>query len=646
MNIGAEQVSVIHGGRILFQNISFQVSPGDKIGLIGKNGAGKSTLLKLLAGINDPDEGQISRTKEMTIGYLPQEMPLPEGKTVFEETSTAFQELLNMNHELEKINEAISTRTDHESRIFLDLIHKQAELNEILNRDGWFEISMKVEKVLLGLGFTEKDFNQSTGNFSGGWRMRIELAKILLISPDLLLLDEPTNHLDIESIQWLESFLSGLGVSIVLISHDITFLNKLTNRTIEISQGKLYDYPLPYSEYLVRRREVKETLIASQKNQLKKIKETEDFINRFRAKNTKAKQVQSRIKMMDRMDIIEVEEEDTSSIRIRFPEAPRSGKVTLEAIDLKKSYGDKKILEGLSFLLGRGEKIAFVGKNGAGKTTLSKMIVGETDYEGQINTGHQVVLGYYAQDQSDTLDKDQSVFSAVESESKTFTQNELRTLLGAFLFSGEDQFKKVKVLSGGEKARLALCKLLLKPVNFLVLDEPTNHLDIQSKKILKEALIEFKGTLIIVSHDRDFLTGLTDKVFEFTGQNVRSYIGDIKEFLATRKIEHMDSLESSVKIKSKKSGTEIKNKNNDYEEKKRNQKLILKIRQQISRYEKEISELEEKLSQINQKISQSNDYQADLINEYQLVNQQLEKTMKNWEKESIELEKFEGELNI
>lgn len=639
MNIGADQIAIIHGGRTLFSNVSFQVSPGDKIGLIGKNGAGKSSLLKLLAGTSDPDEGSISRPKDLLIGYLPQEMPLPEGKSVLEEASTAFAELLAKDAELNKINEELSRRDDHESKDYHDLIHQQVELTEQLNLLGWHDISMKVEKVLLGLGFKREELDRNTGEFSGGWRMRIELAKILLKDPDLLLLDEPTNHLDIESIQWLEGFLSDMNVSIILISHDIAFLNKITNRTIEISNSRIYDYPLPYSKYLERRKEVRETLMASQKNQQKKIKDTEAFINRFRAKNTKASQVQSRIKMLDRMDIIEVEEDEVSSMRIRFPEAPRSGKVNLEVKNASKSYGEKKVLENIEFLLARGEKIAFVGQNGAGKTTLSKMIVGETDYTGQINLGHQVEMGYYAQDQSDTMNPNLDVFSVVANEGREITQNEIRTLLGAFLFSGDDQYKKVKVLSGGEKARLALCRLLLKPVNFLVLDEPTNHLDIQSKKILKEALTDYKGSMIIVSHDREFLSGLTDKVYEFKDGGIKEYVGDIDEYLSSRKLEDIDELairEKSPKRTEEKKSASVK----ENKLKKEKQKEERRLRSKIEKLEKEIEELEIQLKELSEKISNSEEYSAASITEYQQLNQKLDRHIQAWERMNIELEDF------
>lgn len=640
MNIGVDQISVFHGGRVLFRKVSFQVSPEDKIGLIGKNGAGKSTLLKLLAGLQEADEGTVSRSKELTIGYLPQEMSLPEGKSVFQEASTAFSDLIAQNDKLNQINNLLIERSDYESDSYLNLIHQQTELTETLNRNGWFEISKKVEKILLGLGFNENEFTKSTAEFSGGWRMRVELAKILLQNPTLLLLDEPTNHLDIESIQWLERFLSSVTVSIVLISHDITFLNKITNRTIEINNGKIHDFPLSYSGYLIRKKEIKETLIAGQKNQQKKIKETEDFINRFRAKNTKAKQVQSRIKMLDRMDLVEMDEEDASSIRIRFPEAVRSGKISIEVKNVSKSYEDKVVLKNVNFLIGRGEKIAFIGKNGAGKTTMSKIIVGETKSTGEIKLGHLVKVGYYAQDQSDTMDGNLEVISVVENESKNLKEYELRNLLGAFLFSGEDQFKKVKILSGGEKARLALCKLLLTPVNFLVLDEPTNHLDIQSKSILKKALIEFDGTLIIVSHDREFLRGITNKIFHFSDSTVKEFIGDIDEFLESKKLSQLDDLQAKPKPTIKPSSE--KNIKSDFQERKEYQKVEKKIKNKIAKLEDEIEELENQLKEINQKIGKSSGYEIELINKYQSVNQKLDRVMKSWENECAELEKLDA----
>lgn len=642
MNIGVDQISVFHGGRGLFREVSFQVSPEDKIGLIGKNGAGKSTLLKLLAGLQEADEGTVSRSKELTIGYLPQEMSLPEGKSVFQEASTAFSGLIAQNEELNKINSLLLERSDYNSDSYLNLIHQQTDLTESLNRNGWFEISKKVEKILLGLGFNESEFTKSTAEFSGGWRMRIELAKILLKNPTLLLLDEPTNHLDIESIQWLERFLSTVTVSIVLISHDITFLNKITNRTIEINNGKIYDFPLSYSGYLIRKKEIKETLIAGQKNQQKKIKETEDFINRFRAKNTKAKQVQSRIKMLDRMDIVEIDEEDNSSIRIRFPEAVRSGKISIEVNNVSKSYEDKVVLNDVNFLIGRGEKIAFIGKNGAGKTTMSKIIVGETKSTGDIKLGHLVKIGYYAQDQSDTMDGNLDVISVVQNESKNIKEFELRNLLGAFLFSGEDQYKKVKILSGGEKARLALCKLLLTPVNFLVLDEPTNHLDIQSKSILKKALIEFDGTLIIVSHDREFLRGLTNKIFHFSDSKVKEFIGDIDEFLESKKLSQLDDLQVKPQSPVNPDQGKVKNIKNDFQERKDFQKNEKRLKSRIAKLEDEIEELENQLKEINKNIGQSSGYEAELINNYQSVNQKLDRVMKSWENECAELEKLDA----
>jgi ATP-binding cassette subfamily F protein 3 len=643
MLIGVDRISVVHGGRTLFQDVSFQISPGDKVGLIGKNGAGKSTMLKLILGINQPDEGSVSRNKEISIGYLPQEMPLPEGKSVYEETSQAFADLLAMDSDLEKINAELTNREDYESEEYSDLIHRQSEITEALNSGGWYEISMKVEKVLHGLGFETEDFKRPTSEFSGGWRMRIELAKILLQSPEVLLLDEPTNHLDIESIQWLESFLKEMNVAIVLISHDIAFLNSICNRTIDITHGRIYDFPLPYSKYLERRQELRETLEASYKNQQKKIKDTEAFINRFRAKNTKASQVQSRIKMLDRMDKIELEQEEISSLNIRFPEAPRSGKVILEAKDLSKSYGDKSILHDINFLISRGEKVAFVGKNGAGKTTLSKVIVGETDHSGKLKSGHQVELGYYAQDQSDTMNPELNVMQVVENENTQLNQVELRSLLGAFLFSGDDQYKKVKVLSGGEKARLALCKLLLTPVNFLVLDEPTNHLDIQSKSILKEALKSFKGTLIVVSHDRDFLSGLTDKVFEFTGGIVREHLGDIKEYLQYRKSNEIDQVFAEKVVKTKEKVLVESENKKDYEERKQRQKEERKLKSDISKAEKAISEMEEEMEVLNEKLAANKEFDPELLNRYQTLNKELENSMNHWEKLSRKLEAFSNE---
>ncbi|HAW51236.1 MAG TPA: glycosyl transferase family 2 [Flavobacteriales bacterium] len=639
--IGIDQISIHFGSRVLLKEASIQISRGDKIGLIGKNGAGKSTLIKILAGISKPDSGKISLSKELKIGYLPQEMPLPEGKTVFDEASEAFSDLLRLNAIQEDITEQLSERTDHESNEYMDLIHQQSEISEQLNLGGWYDITMKVEKVLLGLGFEARDFKRSTGEFSGGWRMRIELAKILLSEPHLLLLDEPTNHLDIESIGWLESFLHTLPFTVVLISHDIAFLNKITNRTIEIADSQLYDFPLPYSRYMERRSEMRETLLAAQKNQQKKIKDTEDFVNRFRAKNTKAKQVQSRIKMLDRMEVIEIDEEKTSSMKIRFPEAPRSGKINLELKHISKSYGDAHILNDINLILGRGEKVAFVGKNGAGKTTLSKIIVGDISSEGEVKLGHQIALGYYAQDQSDTLNPKLDVFTTVENESANSTVLNLRSLLGAFLFSGDDQYKKVSVLSGGEKARLALCKLLLKPVNFLVLDEPTNHLDIQSKSILKSALQSYKGSMIVVSHDREFLTGLTEKVFEFSEKGIKAYNGDITEYLKSSKLKTLDDLHQKTKPSAPKKEVKASSNKQEYEERKALAREKNRLSSRINKLETEIMEFESQLSDINEKITASPSYQSDLINQYQEVQKKLELSMRNWEKDSLALEKLD-----
>lgn len=637
--IGADKIAIVHGGTVLFEDISFQINDRDKVGLIGRNGAGKSTLLKLLAGKLSPDKGKISTARDLKIGYLPQEMPLPKGKTVFDETSSAFSNLLELNGKLDTINTELAERTDHESNSYLELIQFQAELTEQLTTSGWFEIPMKVEKVLLGLGFTKNEFEKPTSAFSGGWRMRIELAKLLLEQPDLLLLDEPTNHLDIESIQWLEEFLKNYESPVVLISHDIAFLNCVTNRTIEISLGNVYDFPLPYSKYLKRKDEMKETQVAAKKNQQKKIKDTETFINRFRAKNTKASQVQSRIKMLEKMDVIEVEDEDNSVMNIRFLEPPRSGKVVVEAEKIFKSYGEKGVLENINFLLSRGEKIAFVGKNGTGKTTLSKIIVGVTDFKGNLKLGHQVSIGYYAQDQSDTLNPKSDVLTEVEKESSGMNQMELRKILGAFLFTGEDQYKKVSVLSGGEKARLALCKLLLTPVNLLVLDEPTNHLDIRSKEVLKDALSHYPGSMIVVSHDREFLSGLTNKVFEFKNLKVKEYIGDINEFIRDKKLSSLSDLEK--KEKSDKSIVSGESGNKEiYLRNKERKKEISKKEKVIQNLEREISDLDGKLGNLKKKLSEKNQFQPELIEEFEKVSRENEMKMEKWTFENNLLEKL------
>jgi len=521
--ISVNNVSVYFGAKPLFEDLSFVISAKERIALVGKNGAGKSTLLKLLAGIAEPTEGVISRPKGISIGYLPQVMKTSDGRTVLGECQQVFSHITELEAEVERLAEEMATRTDYDSTDYMELIERHAQRSDQLLMHSTGSIEANIEKTLLGLGFERSDFDRPTAEFSGGWRMRIELAKLLLQNNDILLLDEPTNHLDIESIIWLEQFLTTYSGAVVIVSHDKMFLDNVTNRTIEISVGKIYDYPKPYSKFLELRQEIREQQLASQKNQEKKIQQTEKLIEKFRAKASKASMAQSLIKKLDKIDRIEVDEEDNAVMNVRFPVSVTPGKVVLEIDDVSKSYGEKEVLSHVSLLVERGSKIAFVGQNGQGKTTLAKMIIGETDYQGTIKLGHNVQLGYFAQNQADYLDGELTVLDTMYHAADDTNRMKIRDILGSFLFRGDEVDKKVKVLSGGERNRLALAKMLLSDFNVLVMDEPTNHLDIKSKNVLKKALQQFEGTLIIVSHDRDFLQGLTDKVYEFKKQRIEKF---------------------------------------------------------------------------------------------------------------------------
>ena len=536
-------LSVLFGGKPLFEDISFMIQPRDKVGLTGKNGAGKSTLLKIIARMQEPTKGSISVPNGYRIGYLPQEMKHASGRTIFEEAKTAFKEVLELESELNDLSKQLEERTDYESEAYHAIIERLNEVGQRLSLLGTGSIDGETEKILLGLGFSHSDLHRLMDEFSGGWKMRVELAKILLQMPDAVLLDEPTNHLDIESIQWLESFLSTYPGAVVLVSHDRAFLDAVTIRTIEITLGKIEDYKASYSRYVVLRKERRDQQMAAYMNQKKMIDDTEKFIDRFRAKASKAVQVQSRIKQLDKVERIEVEQEDNASMHFRFPDAPRSGKVVVTVEGVKKSFGQKQILKGLDLMVERGDKIAFVGRNGEGKTTLSKIITGNLDHEGKVELGHNVNLGYFAQNQAELLDPKASVLETLERVARNVTTMQLRNILGSFLFSGETVDKKVHVLSGGEKGRLSLARLLLEPVNLLVLDEPTNHLDIRSKDILKAALQQYNGTMILVSHDREFLDGLCNKVVEFKEGKIKEFPGGIFEFLQSRKLDTLKQLE-------------------------------------------------------------------------------------------------------
>ncbi len=541
--ISVDALAVEFSGSVLFSDVSFVINETDKIALMGKNGAGKSTMLKILAGINKPTRGSISAPKDAVIAYLPQHLLMEDNCTVFEETSKAFQSIFAMRDEIEAINHELTVRTDYDSDDYMKLIERVSEISEKFYSIEEINYDGEVEKALKGLGFEREDFTRSTSEFSGGWRMRIELAKILLQKPDLILLDEPTNHLDIESIQWLEDFLVNNAKAVVVISHDRAFVDNITNRTIEVTMGRIYDYKAKYSHYLELRKERRAQQQKQYEEQQRFIAETTEFIERFKGTYSKTNQVQSRVRMLEKLDIIEVDEVDSSALRLCFPPTPRSGNYPVTVTDLSKKYGDHVVFENASMTIQRGEKLAFVGKNGEGKSTMIKAIMKEIDFEGMCEVGHNVQIGYFAQNQASLLDEDMSVYDTVDNIAEGDIRTKIRDILGAFMFGGEAGTKKVKVLSGGEKTRLAMIKLLLEPVNLLILDEPTNHLDMRTKDIIKEALKEFDGTLILVSHDRDFLDGLVTKVFEFGNKRVKEHFEDIKGFLALKKMENLREIE-------------------------------------------------------------------------------------------------------
>lgn len=544
--ISVEGLAVEFGGTTLFSDISFQINEKDRIALMGKNGAGKSTLLKILAGVRQPTRGHVGVPKDCTVAYLPQHLMTEDGRTVFEEASQAFAHLHEMEAEINRLNEELTTRTDYESDDYMALIERVASMSEKFYAIDLTHFEEDVEKTLLGLGFERTDFARPTSDFSGGWRMRIELAKLLLQNPDVLLLDEPTNHLDIESIQWLEDFLINSGKAVIVISHDRKFVDNITTRTIEVTMGRIYDYKVNYSHYLELRKERREQQMKQYEEQQKMIQETKDFIERFKGTYSKTLQVQSRVKMLEKLELVEMDEEDTSALRLKFPPSPRSGSYPVIMEGVGKAYGDHVVFRNATLTVERGDKVAFVGRNGEGKSTLVKCIMGELEHEGTLTLGHNVQIGYFAQNQASLLDENLTVFQTIDDVAKGEIRNKIRDLLGAFMFGGEESTKKVKVLSGGERTRLAMIKLLLEPVNLLILDEPTNHLDMKTKDILKQALMDFDGTLIVVSHDRDFLDGLVTKVYEFGHQRVREHLCGIYEFLETKKMENLQELEKKA----------------------------------------------------------------------------------------------------
>ena len=541
--ISVDGLTVEFGGSALFSDISFVINEKDRIALMGKNGAGKSTLLKILAGVREPTRGKVSAPKDTVIAYLPQHLMTEDGRTVFEETAQAFAHLHEMEAEIAALNKELETRTDYESDSYMELIERVSTLSEKFYSIEEINYDADIEKTLLGLGFTREDFNRQTSEFSGGWRMRIELAKLLLKKPDVLLLDEPTNHLDIESIQWLEDFLIDNGQAVVVISHDRAFVDHITTRTIEVTMGRIYDYKVNYSQYLQLRKERREQQQKAYDEQQKFIAETKDFIERFKGTYSKTLQVQSRVKMLEKLEILEVDEEDTSALRLKFPPSPRSGSYPVTIENVSKSYGDHTVFRNANLTIERGDKIAFVGKNGEGKSTLVKCIMKELEHDGMLTIVHNVMIGYFAQNQASLLDENLTVFQTIDDVAKGDIRNKIKDLLGAFMFGGENSAKKVKVLSGGERTRLAMIKLLLEPVNLLILDEPTNHLDMKTKDILKQALMDFDGTLIVVSHDRDFLDGLVTKVYEFGNKKVTEHLEGIYEFLQRKKMENLNELE-------------------------------------------------------------------------------------------------------
>ena len=541
--ISVDGLTVEFGGSALFSDVSFVINEKDRIALMGKNGAGKSTLLKILAGVREPSRGKVSAPKDTVIAYLPQHLMTEDGRTVFEETAQAFAHLHEMEAEIAELNKQLETRTDYESDSYMELIERVSTLSEKFYSIEEINYDADIEKTLLGLGFKREDFDRQTSEFSGGWRMRIELAKLLLKKPDVLLLDEPTNHLDIESILWLEDFLIDNGQAVVVISHDRAFVDHITTRTIEVTMGRIYDYKVNYSQYLQLRKERREQQQKAYDEQQKMIAETREFIERFKGTYSKTLQVQSRVKMLEKLEILEVDEEDTSALRLKFPPSPRSGSYPVTIENVSKAYGDHTVFRNANLMIERGDKLAFVGKNGEGKSTLVKCIMKEIEHEGTLTLGHNVMIGYFAQNQASLLDENLTVFQTIDDVAQGDIRNKIKDLLGAFMFGGENSAKKVKVLSGGERTRLAMIKLLLEPVNLLILDEPTNHLDMKTKDILKQALLDFDGTLIVVSHDRDFLDGLVSKVYEFGNQKVTEHLEGIYEFMQRKKMENLRELE-------------------------------------------------------------------------------------------------------
>jgi ATP-binding cassette subfamily F protein 3 len=635
--LNIHNLSVSFGGTYLFEEVTFRLGSGDRVGLVGKNGAGKSTMLKMLAGDIKPDSGTIATEKDIKLGFLRQDIDFEKGRTVLDEAYQAFEEIKRIEFQLDEINHQLATRTDYESQSYSELIEKLSDLTHHFEIIGGYNYIGETEKILQGLGFKREEFNNQTDTFSGGWRMRIELAKLLLQNNDVLLLDEPTNHLDIESIIWLEGFLKNFNGVVVIVSHDKMFLDNVTNRTIEISLGKAYDFNKPYSQYLVLREEIREKQLATQKNQAKKIEETQKLIDRFRYSATKSSMAQSLIKKLDKVERIEVDEDDNSVMNISFPVSITPGRVVIEAENVTKAYGDKVILEDISLLVERGSKIAFVGQNGQGKSTLIKAIVNEFQYKGNIKLGHNVQLGYFAQNQAEYLDGEKTLLDTMTDAATDTNRSKVRDMLGAFLFRGDDVEKKVKVLSGGERNRLALCKLLLQPINVLLMDEPTNHLDIKSKNVLKAALQKYEGTLLLVSHDRDFLQGMANVVYEFKDKKIKEYLGDINFFLEQRNAQNMREFEQKVDKNVVVAQEKKPVKNISFEE----QKVQKALQNKLSKIESQIQQLEKDIQNDDKELASNYDKHienASFFSAYEKKKKDLEVLLEEWEQIQLELE--------
>ena len=648
--ISLDNLTVSYGGWTLFDNISFLINPKDRIGLVGRNGAGKTTLLRIITGEQQPTSGAVTLNGDCTIGYLPQTMRVADTTTLVEETAKAFEEVLRLEAEIEALTREIAERTDYESASYEQLLHRLNDAQDHYHILGGETRDADIEKTLLGLGFKRSDFGRATSEFSGGWRMRIELAKLLLRRPSIFLLDEPTNHLDIESIQWLEEYLKNYNGAVLLISHDRAFLDNVTNRTVELSLGKITDYKVSYSKYVVLRAERRAQQMAAYENQQRMIEKTEEFIEKFRYKPTKSNQVQSRIKQLERLDRLEIEEEDLATLNIKFPPAPRSGQIVAEINEAGMSFGEKHVFSGANFVIEKGDRIALVGRNGEGKTTLARMLIGQlTPTEGSVRLGANVNIGYYAQNQDDLMDGDFTVYDTLDRVAVGDIRTRLRDILGAFLFRGEDIDKKVKVLSGGERARLAMARMMLEPRNLLVLDEPTNHMDMRSKDILKNAIMKYDGTVVVVSHDREFLDGMVEKVYEFRDGGVKEYLGGIYYFLEKRKLESLQEVERrDAPAKTPAKGDEPKpavSGKLSYEQKKEQEKQLRKAKKVVETIEAELADIEKRIAEYDAKFATAAEYDEAGYKAYNELKNRYEHQMHEWEKASYELELIEEQYN-